>query len=74
MLGSSYYKFANCVADWLSVLDECKINSSTKQISDHLYHVELKDDEEVVSFCVKSLYTNVPVTEAIAIGDQDEPN
>ena len=67
MPGSSYYKIANCVADWLSVVDECKINSSTKQISDHLHHVKLKDDEEVVSFDVKSLYTNVPVTEAIAV-------
>jgi len=65
MPGSSYYNIATCVADWLSVVDECKINSSTKQISDHLHHIKLEEHEEVVSFDVKSLYTNVPVIEAI---------
>ena len=65
MPGSSYYNIATCVADWLSVVDECRINSSTKQISDHLHHIKLGEHEEVVSFDVKSLYTNVPVIEAI---------
>ena len=67
MPGSSYYKIAQCVADWLSVVDECKINSSTKQVSDSLKHIKLGEDEELVSFDVSSLYTNVPVMEAINV-------
>ena len=67
MPGSSYYNIAQCVAEWLSAVDECKINSSTKQISDSLKHIKLEQDEELVSFDVSSLYTNVPVIEAINV-------
>ena len=49
---------------YLSYLN-CGINSSTKQILDSLNAVTLDEDEEVVSFDVTSLYTNVPVQEAI---------
>ena len=34
MPGSSYYKIGKQVADWLSVVEECRINSSTKSISE----------------------------------------
>ena len=67
MPGSSYYKIATYVADWLSAVEECKINSSTKQISDSLKHIKLEEDEELVSFDVSSLYTNVPVIESINV-------
>ena len=67
MPGSAYHKVAQKVAEWLSVVPECKINSSTKSISDTLKTVELTEDEEVVSFDVSSLYTHVPVMEAIEI-------
>ena len=65
MPGSPYYKVANQVAKWLSVVEECNINSSTKDISNVLNHIKLKDNEELVSFDVTSLYTNVPLNEAI---------
>ena len=65
MPGSAYHKVALKVAEWLSVVPECNINSSTKSIIDTLKTVELPYDEEVVSFDVSSLYTNVPVMEAI---------
>ncbi|XP_057292545.1 uncharacterized protein LOC130621254 [Hydractinia symbiolongicarpus] len=65
MPGSLYYKLANQVAKWLSVVDECNINSSTKQISDLITHLQLAENEELVSFDVTSLYTNVPLNEAI---------
>ncbi|XP_057302874.1 uncharacterized protein LOC130637039 [Hydractinia symbiolongicarpus] len=65
MPGSPYYKLANQVAKWLSVVDECNINSSTKQISDLITHLQLAENEELVSFDVTSLYTNVPLNEAI---------
>jgi len=67
MPGSSYYNIATCVAGWLSAVDECGINSSTKQISDCLGHIELEEEEELVSFDVSSLYTNVPVLESINV-------
>ena len=65
MPGSAYHKIALQVADWLSIVDECKINCSTKIIADSLNEINLADDEELVSFDVVSLYTNVPVSEAI---------
>ena len=65
MPGSAYHKIAKEVTSWLSVVEECNINSSTKQISDKLPNIQLNQNEELVSFDVKSLYTNVPVNEAI---------
>ncbi len=44
-----------------------RINSSSKQVADKMRTVELEDDEVMVSFDVTSLYTNVPVKEAIQI-------
>ncbi|XP_057300985.1 uncharacterized protein LOC130635620 [Hydractinia symbiolongicarpus] len=49
MPGSPYYKLANQVAKWLSVVDECNINSSTKQISDLITHLQLAENEELDS-------------------------
>ena len=65
MPGSSYYKIGKQVADWLSVVEECRINSSTKSISELLNDIELENDEILISFDLSSLYTNVPVREAI---------
>ncbi|XP_057290128.1 uncharacterized protein LOC130612790 [Hydractinia symbiolongicarpus] len=65
MPGSAYYKIGNQVSKWLSVVKECNINSSTKEISDLLSQIQLNTNEELVSFDIKSLYTNVPLDEAI---------
>eukprot|EP00794_Sanderia_malayensis_P010390 gene10390-11471_t len=65
MPGSAYYKIANQICKWLSVVEECNINSSTKIISDSLSDIKLKENDELVSFDVTSLYTNVPLHEAI---------
>ena len=65
MPGSSYHKIAVQVAEWLSVVKDCNINSSTKSISDSLRNIKLCEDEVLISFDVSSLYTNVPVYEAI---------
>ena len=67
MPGSAYHKVANQVAQWLSHVPECKINCSTKSISDSLGSIQLDKDHELVSFDVTSLYTNVPVKEAIEV-------
>jgi len=63
---SAYHKIANQVADWLRVVDEWNINSSTESITDSLKDIELAAGHEIVSFDVKALYTNVPVNEAIS--------
>ena len=65
MPGSAYHKIATQVTKWLSVVDECNIRSSTKKVCDMLSDITLDDDEVLVSFDVTSLYTNVPVQEAI---------
>ena len=67
MPGSAYHKIARQVTEWLSVVDECKINSSTQSISESLRSIQLDEDEVIVSFDVTSLYTNVPVKEAIDV-------
>ena len=55
------------MAEWLSVVPECKINSSTKTVCNKLKTVTLEEDEILISFDVASLYTNVPVMEAILV-------
>ena len=52
---------------WLNVVEECKIHANTKLICDSLQTITLPEDEEIISFDVSSLYTNVPVMEAINI-------
>ena len=51
--------------NWLSVVPESKIKSSTKKTVQSLKTVTLDADEVLISFDVKSLYKNVPVKEAI---------
>ena len=41
MPGSAYYKIGNQISTWLSVVDECNTNSSTKLISELLLDIEL---------------------------------
>ena len=65
MPGSPYHKIAQKVTEWLSVVPESKINSSTQKTVDSLKRMTLESDEAIVSFDVTSLYANVPVKEAI---------
>ena len=67
MPGSVYHPIATLVTKWLNVVEECHINTSSKEIADSLKNVELDEDEVVLSFDVVSLYTNVPVQEAIEV-------
>ena len=67
MPGSAYHKIARKVANWLSVVEECQIQSSTRSIANSLNSLNLEDDEVLISFDVSSLYTNVPVHEAIDV-------
>jgi len=66
MQGSPYFKIiAEKITEWLSVIPESQINTSTKHTVDSLKSIELDDDEVVIIFDVVSLYTNVPVKEEI---------
>ena len=67
MIGSAYQKVAKQVTEWLSLVPECRINSSTQAVNNLIKDTKLNSHECVVSFDVSSLYTNVPVREAIDI-------
>ena len=45
MPGSAYHKIALQVTEWLSVIPECRINSSTKSIANSLKSITLDEDE-----------------------------
>ena len=65
MCGSVYYNIAANIARWLSVIPEAKINSSTEQMVNDIKGLTLEAHEVLISYDVVSLYTNVPVDEAI---------
>ena len=65
MPGSPYHKIAQKVAELLSVVSETKVNCSTQKTVDSWKRATLEFDEVIISFDVTSLYTNVPVKEAI---------
>ena len=67
MPGSVYHPIAVQVTEWLNVVTQCQINTSTKKIADKLSTIELEENEEIISFDIVSLYTNVPVEEAIEV-------
>ena len=66
MPGSPYYKTVCKVTQWLSEVDECKINSSSKSISDKLHSIVLEEDEVLVNFDIVPKYSNFLVNEALS--------
>ena len=67
MSGSAYHKIARNVAKWLSVVEEWQIQSSTQSIANSLNPIILEDEAVLISFDLSSLYTNIPVHEAIDV-------
>ena len=65
MPGSPNCNIAKKVTEWLSVIPESNNQCNSKIISDKLKDIKLSEGEILVSFDVVSLYTNVPVLEAI---------
>ena len=65
MPGSPYDNLGTAVTKWLSVIPSSQINCSNKQVMERINDVTLEEDEVLVSIDVSSLYTNVPVDEAI---------
>ena len=67
MPGSAYHKVAEYVAEQLANVPQCSINTSTAAICKKIRETRLEKDEEIISYDVVSLYTNVPVLEAIEV-------
>ena len=67
MPGSPYHNIAVKVTNWLSAIPESKNQCSSKKIADQLKDIALEEEEILISFDVVSLYTNVPVLEAIQV-------
>ena len=67
MPGSAYQRVAKKVAAWLSLVPECRINTSTEKVAKQIQNMHLPPDECLVSFDIVSLYTNVPVKESIRV-------
>ena len=65
--GSCYDKINKGLAKLFSRFPGANIETSTTDMKKRLTDVQLLDDEDIFSLDVKSLYTNVPVAEAIAI-------
>jgi hypothetical protein len=65
MPGTPYENLGTVVTEWLSVIPCSQIRCSNKDVVNKLKETTLEDDEVMVSFDVSSLYTNVPVNEAI---------
>ena len=45
MTGLVYHPIAEVVTEWLNVVLECQINTSTQKVSDSLKNVKLDEDE-----------------------------
>ena len=67
MPGSAYQRVAKKIAAWLSLVPECRINTSTEKVAKQIQNMQLPPDECLVSFDIVSLYTNVPVKESIKV-------
>ena len=63
--GSQYDKINKWLAKLFEKVPGANIETSTRQFSEKIRKLRLPDDETVFSMDVKSLYTNVPVREAI---------
>ena len=53
MPGSVYHPIANVVTDWMKVVPECQINTSTKSVADSMKELKLEENEVIVSFDVR---------------------
>ena len=65
--GSCYDNINNWLAILSSRVPGANIKTSTTDMKKRLTDLQLQDDEEIFSLDMKSLYTNVPVAEAIDI-------
>ena len=65
--GSMYENLTNELAKLIEDLPGAGIETSSQIIRDKIKETVLKEDEQLISLDVKSLYTNVPIDEAISL-------
>ena len=68
--GSSYENLNKMLATFFDNIDGANIETITKEARETIENIALDPDETIVSLDVKSLYTNVPLKEAIEIASQ----
>ena len=65
--GSQYDRINKWLAKLFEKVPGANIETSTQEVCKEIRDIKLEDDETIFSMDVKSLYTNVPVLEAISI-------
>ena len=68
--GSSYKNLNKMLAKLFDNIDGANLEINTKEARETIENIALDPDEIIKSFNVKSLYTNVPLKEAIEIALQ----
>ena len=68
--GSSYENLNKMLAKFFDNIDGANIETNTKEAREKIENIALDPDETIISLDVKSLYTNVPLKEAIKIALQ----
>ena len=68
--GSSYENLNKMLAKFFDNIDGANIETNTKEAREKIENIALDPDETIISLDVKSLYTNVPLMEAIEIALQ----
>ena len=76
--GSSYYNLNKVLAEFFEKIEGANIETNSLDAREILESTNLEPNENLISLDVKSLYTNVPLKEAIDIAlrklyEQDEP-
>ena len=70
MPGSTYHASAAELGNYLRKLPEANMNTNVKKIQETMKHLKLDDDdddENIISLDMVSLFTNVPVANAITL-------
>ena len=65
--GSLFDNLNKTLAKYFDEIEGAKIETNTQMARDILEKTELDSDESIISLDVKSLYTNVPLKEAVEI-------
>ena len=65
--GSSYDNLNKTLAKYIDEIEGANIETNTQMAREILEKTELDSDESIISLDVKSLYTNVPLNEAVEI-------
>ena len=65
--GSSYDNLNKTLAKYFDEIDGASIETNTQMAREFLEKTELDSDENIICLDVKSLYTNVPLKEAVEI-------